>query len=112
MGEATFWNGELCEARKVVVVVADNLAARLYWARPFVGQQRNAVEVKYGNQIFYLDDDSFKETNPEAIALFERHGIKNELSPAGSGWRKVTNGGGSPGFGHRSLEIERVVSAR
>lgn len=82
MTEATYWNGEPCEARRVSVVVADSGQFPLYWAREFVGQRRDAVEVVYGEQTFYLDDG------------------------AGDGWWKVTDGHGSPRWSHGSLEIE------
>lgn len=81
---ATYWNGERCEARKVTITVADGGHER-GWYRPFIGQQRDAVEVTYAGQTFYLDD---AELGPDA---------------AGAGWRKVTEGHGGPSWGHRSL---------
>lgn len=83
MTEQAYWNGEPCEARRVVVTVADDERFPLYWAREFVGQRRRAVEVRYGEHVFYLDDEE----------------------PA-RGWDKVTLGHGSPRFGHRELTIE------
>jgi hypothetical protein len=85
--EATYWNGEPCPARKVRVIVADSGFFPAYWAREFVGQEREAVEVSYFDKPFYLDNED------------------------GSGWRKVTEGHGSPAWGHRDLEIERIVEA-
>lgn len=81
----TYWNGERCEARQVRVIVADS-EAPLYWARHLIGQEREAVEVIYNGETFYLDDQE---------------------SPRG--WNKVTGGHGSPAYGHRDLQIERVV---
>lgn len=77
----TQWNGEPCEARRITAIVADNTAFPGYWARPFVGARRKAVEVTYGGQTFYLDDED------------------------GSGWNKVTHGG-SPWYPHSGLTIE------
>jgi hypothetical protein len=82
----TFWNGEPCDARQVVVVVADAPDFPGYWAREHVGQERSAVEVNYGGRTFYLDNDD----------------------PPGHGWAKVTLGKGSPRFAHRQLEVSEV----
>jgi hypothetical protein len=84
----TNWNGEPAEARRVSVVVADDGRFPAYWARELVGTVRAAVEVTYDGRTFYLDDED------------------------GSGWAKVTVGQGSPRWGHRSLEVERVVRDR
>lgn len=78
---STQWNGEPCAARQITAVVADNTAFPLYWARPFVGMRRKAVEVEYADRTFYLDDED------------------------GSGWHKVTHGG-SPWLAHSDLTIE------
>lgn len=88
MIEPTYWNGESCRARRVVVIVGDTDRFPLYWARGFVGQERDAVEVQQHGQTFYLDDVD------------------------GSGWSKVTTGFGGPRVPHRSLEVERVVRDR
>lgn len=82
--EATYWNGERCEAERVRVVVGDTGRFANYWARPFVGQVREAVRIRYGGATFYIDNAD------------------------GEGWAKVTAGGG-PGMPHSSLEIERVA---
>lgn len=108
----TFWNGEPCEARKVRVIVADNPTARLYWARGFVGQERDAVEVTYAGQTFYLDDEAFEETRPEDLDFYQRTGFPPGKYEAGSGWDKVTDGRGSPQWGHSNLEIACVVGVR
>ncbi|MET7477972.1 hypothetical protein ABZT17_26895 [Streptomyces sp. NPDC005648] len=81
MSTDTQWNGEPCVATQVTVIVADDHVFPLYWARDFVGTRRKAIEVQYGDQTFYLDDED------------------------GSGWDKVTHGG-SPAWGHRDLIIE------
>lgn len=81
----TFWNGERAAARRVRVIVADDPQFPAYWARPLVGTERDAVEVIYAGHVFYLDNDS------------------------GEGWAKVTDGRGSPRYGHQDLAIQRVV---
>lgn len=80
----TFWNGEPCSARIVRVIVGKPLAPT-WWCADLEGTEREAVEVRYGNQLFYLDNE-------------------NE-----QGWLKVTLGMGSPRYGHRSLLVERVL---
>jgi hypothetical protein len=77
----TQWNGEPCQARRVTAIVADNGVFPMYWARHLVGTRRKVVEVEYGGETFYLDDED------------------------GSGWNKVTHGG-SPHWGHSNLTIE------
>lgn len=77
----TRWNGEPCTARRITAIVADNSAFPLYWARHLVGSRRNVVEVVYGDQRFYLDDE------------------------AGEGWNKVTHGGG-PHWAHNNITID------
>lgn len=81
MAEHTQWNGEPCTATRVMAVVADSGRFPEYWARDLVGTGRKAVRVEYGGRTFYLDDED------------------------GSGWHKVTHGGG-PGSAHRSLDVE------
>lgn len=90
MTEATFWNGEPTPARRVTIVCADAPEFPAYWARAaeIVGSRRDAVEVSYNGETFYLDDEADPE-NPE--------------SRPGSGWGKVTLGRGSPRYGHREL---------
>lgn len=88
--EQTFWNGEPTPARKVRGVVAD-APFPAYWARRFIGQERNAVEVVYSGETFYLDDENYDGSGDEP------------------GWRKVTVGHGSPHYRHRNLSLEGVV---
>lgn len=83
----TFWNGMPTPARRGTAVVADAPEFPMYWARDLVGQRIAVVEVvldgvNYGGGIDYLDD---------------RHG---------QGWAKVTEGHGSPRYGHASAAIE------
>lgn len=77
----TRWNGEPCQARRITAIVADTDVFPEYWARPLAGTRRDIVEVTYGEQTFYLDDEN------------------------GAGWAKVTSGG-SPRYGHRNIKIE------
>lgn len=81
---ATKWNYEPATAVRVRVRVADAPQFAQYWARPHIGTIRQAVRVTYGGCTFYLDNED------------------------GSGWHKVTNGGG-PGLPYRDLEIESEV---
>lgn len=74
---------EPCEARKVRVVVEDAPEFASYWARPYIGEERDAVEVTYDGRTFYLDDE------------------------LGQGWAKVTSGG-SPRTGHKNLAVSNV----
>lgn len=77
----TYWNGEPADCRRVRVLVAPSSG----WAAEFVGTTRNAVEVRYFDEPFYIDDED------------------------GSGWFKVTTGWGGPGWGHRSLSVSEVL---
>lgn len=100
--DQTYWNGEPCRARRVMVLVADAPQFPQYWARSLVGQSREAVEVRPmtplnapalganpdQGEVFYLDDHD------------------------GSGWTKVTDGRGSPGLPHRSLAVKSVLEDR
>lgn len=85
MSEQTYWNGEPCDARRVLVIVGNTGRFSTPWFIDYVGQERHAVEVTYGRETFYLDDEG------------------------GHGWRKVTEGRGSPRWSHGSLEVERIV---
>jgi hypothetical protein len=82
----TYWNGELTDCSRVIVVVADAPEFPAYRARDLVGQERHAVEVRYFDKPFYIDNEN------------------------GSGWAKVRFAGGGPRVGHSSLRIERVGS--
>jgi hypothetical protein len=87
-GPKTFWNGEPCQARRVRVIVGESPAPTWWWCFALAGQIREAVEVRYGDQLFYLDNED------------------------DSGWLKVTEGKGSPGWSHRSLPVEQVLEER
>lgn len=126
---AGFWNGEPAEVRRCVVIVApDPERRRLCWHNPFVGQERHAVEVRYNDRTFYLDDEGHERSDEERAYLQElAERCKGErkfdmaantitsalesdrIGSPGWGWRKVREGHGSPRFGHASLAVERVV---
>lgn len=74
----TFWNGQECAAEQCEVIVGKALRPT-WWCAGLKGTRRKAVEVRYGGETFYLDDEDE------------------------SGWYKVTEGHGSPRFSHRSL---------
>lgn len=94
----TFWNSEPTPARRVRVIVADDANFPRYWARVegLIGKEVAAVEVTYYSKVFYLYDEPVCERPDCGCGL-------------GPGWQKVTNGRGSPQYGHKSLTIERVV---
>lgn len=77
----TYWNGESCEARRLKAVVEEDERFPHYWARSLIGTVRAVVEVHYGQQIFYIDDED------------------------GSGWGKVTEGHGLSSWSHRTLAV-------
>src|SRR5687768_9592874 len=88
----TFWNGEPCTARRVLVKVGKALKPT-WWCAELEGTVRRAVEItSWSGKPFFLDDEEKQ-----------------------SGWRKVTVGMGSPQFGHSSLpddsEVIRELSA-
>lgn len=74
----TYWNGEKCIARRCIVRVG-KAALPTYWYAALEGQERQAVEVLYGDQKFYLDNAD------------------------GSGWWKVTEGRGMPNYSHSNI---------
>lgn len=89
----TWWNGEPCQARIVRVIVG--LSAASWWCAGLEGQEREAVEIQYGDfPLSYIDNDAWDDHE------------------AGAGWRKVTVGRGSPQYGHWSLPVERVIEGR
>lgn len=85
MAVKTYWNGEPCIATRVRVIVGKAEKPTLWYAG-LEGTERRAVEVVYGDQTFYLDDD------------FDL------------GWFKVTEGRGLPNVPHGNLAVERVVA--
>jgi hypothetical protein len=85
----TYWNGLPTTATRGTAVVADAPKFPLYWARfeGIIGTRIHVVKVdldgvNYGGGFDYLDN-------------------RDE-----SGWIKVTEGKGSPAYGHSSVEIE------
>lgn len=81
---ATHWNGEPVRARRCLVVVGPAPNAN-WWCVGMEGTERQAVEVIYGQQRFFLDNED------------------------GKGWAKVTEGQGSPRTYHKSVPVARVV---
>lgn len=83
----TYWNGEPAVCRRVVVVVG-HAQRPTWWCAELEGQERDAVEISDGNFAggrFFIDDEK------------------------GAGWWKVTEEGGGPQAGHRSLPSDSVV---
>lgn len=83
----TYWNGLPTEAERGTAVVADCPEAPGYWARDLIGERIAVVRVPldgvaYGGGVTFLDD---------------RHG---------QGWAKVTEGRGSPGWGHADVTVQ------
>lgn len=76
--ERTYWNGEPTPCRKVRVIVG-TVPIATWWCHGLTGTEREAVEVTYGEQTFYLDNED------------------------GSGWAKVTRGRGMWTAYHASL---------
>ena len=82
----TYWNGMETPARRGTATVAPCPSFPRYWAKDLIGEVIPVVEVvldgvNYGGGIDYLDNRD------------------------GSGWLKVTEGHGSPAYGHGSVEI-------
>lgn len=84
--EQTYWNGLPAKARKVRVVVGPS-PRPTWWCAGLAGTEREAVEVHGDGEVFYLDNED------------------------GSGWAKVTQGRGSPIWGHSELPVAEVKSA-
>lgn len=82
--ERTFWNYEPAPARIVRVIVGPCLK-ETFWHNGLEGTEREAVEVNYYGDKFYLDNED------------------------GSGWMKVTRGRGGPEWGHSSLPVSEVL---
>jgi hypothetical protein len=79
----TYWNGEPCQAKRVMVVVGSDCPST-WWCASMAGTIRPAVRVRYAGSQFYLDDEN------------------------DAGWRKVTVQHGSPLAYHRSLPGDSV----
>jgi hypothetical protein len=85
-GKNAFWNGLPTYAQRGTAVVLDAPEFPQYWARDLVGQRIEVVRVvldgvNYGGGIDYLDNRD------------------------GSGWRKVTEGHGSPAYPSAHLAV-------
>lgn len=91
MSEPTYWNFEPTPARIVRVIVGKSLRPT-WWCAGLEGQEREAVEVTYFGDVFYLDNEKSQHNIP------------------GGGWAKVTHGRGSPGFGHSELPVRKVLA--
>jgi hypothetical protein len=84
----TYWNdGDECEARRVRIIVGRS-GWPGWWAEHLIGEQRDAVEITYRGDTFYIDDED------------------------GRGWRKVTELKGDAMAPHGDLAAERVVGER
>lgn len=87
-----YWNGLPTRVRKVtgtIVKYDPDRHPNLAWWKDMVGQTIVAVEVSldgvnYGGGTIYLDDRK------------------------GEGWRKVTDGRGSPSYPHAEVPLENV----
>lgn len=84
MSETTYWNGEETPANRVRVRVERCTKPR-GWYRDLIGQERDAVEVRYSAIPVYLDDEN------------------------GRGWSKVTEGRGSPRRSHWEFDPEEIT---
>jgi hypothetical protein len=85
MTEATFWNGEPCEAERGTGVMVDSPQFPLFWGREKVGERVPVVKITYGDHTFYIYND---------------HNF---------GWLKVTEGRGLPNRMHADLDVEKYV---
>ena len=79
----TFWYGTRARCRRVRAVIGSPPSPH-YWTRNMVGQERDVVEVRHMGRTFYLDNTD------------------------GSGWDKVTLGGGNKLIGHRLVPVEAI----
>lgn len=92
----TYWSGQPCMARRCRIVVGkDPVQHQRYWARDFIGYEREAVEITV-----------FGEHPSEHCSVEQTFFIDNE---GGHGWDKVTFGKGDPKFGHASLYPDTVL---
>lgn len=78
----TFWNGLECKATKVKIIVGKS-PRDTWWCASMAGQEHDAIRIDFQNEEpFYLNDDL-------------------------DSWIKITEGLGSPSYGHKSLPCER-----
>lgn len=85
MSDDTFWNGEPVAAFRCKVLVPRHSWPK--WLPTDASPLRHAVCVPHPDGRFFLDNED------------------------GSGWAKVTDGRGSPHYGHRSLPVGCAVSS-
>ncbi len=78
----TYWNGEPCEAKKVLVKVGKS-ARPTWWCADLEGKTIEAVKITQGSYSFFVPDE--KET-----------------------WLKITEGFGSPTYPHKGLPDSTV----
>lgn len=87
-GPLTYWNGEVLDPPALKIygtVVDDESFPDAWWRREgLVGKRIKAVAVLYNGEEFHLYDED------------------------GSGWRKVTEGHGSPRVGHKNVSLKDV----
>jgi hypothetical protein len=73
-----------------------------YWFVGLEGTEREVIEIsdadQAGEQPFYIDNDIWKE-----------HNDTDSDGRLRSGWLKVTVGHGGASWGHRYINVERVV---
>ena len=79
----TYWNGEPCEAKRVIVIVGKSLRPT-WWCAEFEGKERDAVKITAQGESFYVDDEP-------------------------SVWQKMYSGGGPFSGSHKSLPVEREL---
>ncbi len=82
--ETTYWNGEPAKCRKVRAVVGKP-ELPTWWSAGLEGTVREAVEVCYAGETFYIDNED------------------------GRGWWKVTSGMGGSLYGHSRLPVSEIV---
>ncbi len=81
-----YWNGERCQFKVVFIKLIDfENTPTLYWAKPFVDVERQAIEVNYESTTFCIDNED------------------------GTGYVKMTTGFGSPSYNHRSIFKYQVI---
>jgi len=81
------WDGQHITCRVVIITVADQPQFKYYWARPYVGQQRQVLEIQSKDTTFYIDNEG------------------------GHGIFKVV-GGAHMGKGHRSIIPEPYTAIK
>lgn len=80
----TYWNGEPAVVRKLIIKVG-TVPKPGWWCAGMEKTRRKAIEVTQGGQTFLLDDEN------------------------NSAWLKVTEGMGSPQWGHRTLPDDSEI---